>query len=59
MVTNMSTGELAQLLEAKFDSETDIADLPGEGVTGGRFDEYHIDDEKLYQMILDMFYNEI
>ena len=26
---------------------------------GGEFEEYHIDDDALYQMVIDVFYNEV
>ena len=35
-----------------------MRDLPGEGTQGDYYDEYHVNDDELYAMILDMFYVE-
>lgn len=59
MVTNIGNDVLAKLLDSEFDAETGMIDLPGTGVEGERFDEYHIDEEQLYELILQMFYKEI
>lgn len=59
MVTNIGNDILADLLEAKFDSETGVVDIPGEGVEGELYDEYHIDETKLYELVLQMFYEEV
>ncbi len=59
MVSNMSNDILADLAEASFDSENGVVDIPGEGVEGDRHDEYHIDEEKLYELVLQMFYEEM
>jgi len=58
-VTNMGNDVLADLLEAEFDSETGIIDIPGEGVEGNEFDEYHVDEMQLYELVLQMFYKEV
>ena len=58
MVTNMGTDHFADLLEASMDGEISIETLPGEGVEGEYFDEYHVDDDQLYELILHMFYLE-
>ena len=59
MVTNIGKDILADLMEAKFDSETGVTDIPGEGVAGEIYDEYHIDETKLYELVLQMFYEEV
>ena len=59
MVTNIGNDVLAKLLEAKFDSETGVIDIPGEGVEGEIYDEYHIDEAQLYELVLQMFYEEV
>lgn len=59
MVTNIGNDVLADLSEAKFDSEHGVIDIPGKGVEGDMHDEYHIDDEKLYELVLQMFYEEV
>lgn len=59
MVTNIGNDVFADLAEAEFDSETGIIDVPGEGVEGTDFDEYHIEETELYELILKLFYEEI
>jgi len=59
MVSNIGNDILADLLEAKFDSETGVIDIPGEGVEGEMHDEYHIDEASLYELVLQMFYEEV
>lgn len=59
MVTNIGNDVLADLLEAKFDSETGVVDIPGEGVEGEMYDEYHIDEAGVYELVLQMFYEEV
>lgn len=59
MVTNMGTDLFAKLLEANYDSENKIQDIPGEKVEGTDFDEYHVDETQLYELILQIFYEEV
>lgn len=59
MVTNMGTDVFAQLAEAKVDFSKGIQNIPGEKVDGIDFDEYHINDAELYEMILELFYEEV
>lgn len=59
MITNMGNDVLADLLEAQFDSETGVIDLPGEGVEGELYDEYHLDETRVYELVLQMFYEEV
>jgi hypothetical protein len=59
MVSNIGNDVLADLLEAKFDSENGVIDIPGEGVEGELYDEYHIDETSLYELVLQMFYEEV
>lgn len=56
MVTNMSNDIFLDLAGAKRVGE--IRTIPGEGVTTELFDEYHVDDKALYELILDVFYIE-
>ncbi len=58
-VTNIGKDVLADLLEAKFDSDTGVIDLPGQGVQGERYDEYHVDETGVYELVLQMFYKEV
>ena len=59
MVSNMGADLFAQLLEATYDEENKIVDIPGEKVDGIDFDEYHINETQLYEFILQMFYQEL
>jgi LCP family protein required for cell wall assembly len=59
MVSNIGNDVLADLLEGKFDSEAGVIDIPGEGVEGELYDEYHIDETSLYELVLQMFYEEV
>lgn len=58
-VTNIGKDVLVDLLEARFDSESGVIDLPGEGVKGEQYDEYHIDEISVYELVLEMFYEEM
>lgn len=57
MITNLDAGQFLDLSQAAYE-EGAMQDLPGEGVQGENYDEYHVDDSQLYSMILDMFYVE-
>lgn len=59
MVTNMGNDVLAKLLEADFDTSTGMLDVPGKGVEGEMFDEYHINEDELYELILQIFYEQV
>lgn len=59
MVTNMGTDLFANLLDATYDSDNKIQDIPGEKVDGIQFDEYHINEIQLYEFILQNFYKEV
>ena len=59
MVTNLHVSKVAYLAKSlgkiSF-SEGNFQTVPGEVVAGEEHAEYHVDDEKLYEMILDTFY---
>lgn len=59
MVTNMGNDIFAKLLTASYDTETGIHTLPGIGEAGEQYDVYHIDDDGLFELILQIFYEEI
>lgn len=59
MVTNMGNDVFAKLLQAKFDSDSGIVDVPGAKVQGTSFDEFHVDDNQLFELVLRMFYKEV
>lgn len=59
IITNLDTSKIAYLttkiMKVDF-SEDSFQTIPGEVVAGEEHAEYHVDDEALYQMILDTFY---
>lgn len=57
MVTSLDAGQFLDLSQASWQDES-MRDLPGEGTQGDYYDEYHVNDDELYAMILDMFYVE-
>ena len=56
-VTNMGNDIFARLLAASQNGIADSQTVPGEGTQGQNFDEYHVDEEKLKDMIISMFYD--
>ena len=59
IITNMNVSRvayLATILSKVNFTEESFQTIPGEVVDGGKYAEYHVDDEALYQMILDTFY---
>lgn len=57
MVTSLDAGQFLDLSGASYEEGT-MRDLPGEGRQGENYDEYIVDDSRLYPMILEMFYTE-
>ena len=58
-VTSMGNDVFAKLLAASQNGIDDTQTVPGEGTQGANFDEYHIDEDKLSEMIISMFYEKI
>ena len=58
-VTNMGNDIFAKLLAASQYGITDTETVPGEGTHGENFDEYHIDEDALSDLIISMFYEKI
>ena len=58
-VTNMGNDIFAKLLAASQNGITDTVTVPGEGTHGENFDEYHIDEDALSDLIISMFYEKI
>lgn len=59
MVTNMGNDKFARILESI--AEGTVREgwtVPGEAVEGQSYDEYRVDDEALYQKIIETFYQE-
>ncbi|MBS6180958.1 MAG: LCP family protein [Erysipelotrichaceae bacterium] len=59
MVTGMGNDLFVKLLEATYENAPEVETLPGEGVQGEYFDEYHVDEDGLYDLIIRMFYKEV
>jgi len=59
MVTNMSVLDILTEVSSYSFSEDRIYTVAGKTVMGGEFEEYHVDDKALYQMIIDVFYQEV
>ena len=58
-VTNMGNDVFVKLLNAAGNSTLETQTVPGEGVEGKYYDEYHVDDDALYKLVLSMFYNKL
>lgn len=59
IITNIDFVDLvSELMSYKYD-ENRMYTVPGEMVQGEKFEEYHVDDRALYDMIIDVFYNEV
>lgn len=59
MVTNMSVMDILTEVSGYEFTQDRMYSVPGKTVMGGEFEEYHIDDDALYQMVIDVFYNEV
>ena len=61
MVTDVSAAKVAYLaslmVQKGFDASS-ILTVPGESTMGETYAEFHVDEEALYEMILDVFYTE-
>lgn len=57
-VTNMSVGDLVLEL-SDYTYSGQMYSLPGEMVMGQEYEEYYVDDEDLYQLMIDIFYEEV
>ena len=55
--SNMTAEEMKKLPEYEFEDE--IVILPGEMTSGPEHDEYILDDEKTYEIILKLFYKKV
>ena len=57
-VTNMTIADF--ILEIKdYTYSGEMYSLPGEMTDGENFEEYNVDSEELYKMIIDIFYDEV
>ena len=55
-VTNMGNDVFVKLLNAAGSTTLENQTVPGEGVQGEYFDEYHVNEDELYKLILSMYY---
>lgn len=58
MITNMGNDIFVKLLSATQEVKSSVYTLPGKGAQGEYFDEYHVDEEALQEMIVSVFYKE-
>ena len=56
-VTNIGKDMFAKMAEATY-SKDDIITIPGEGKAGAGFDEYHVNHDELFELVLQLFYKE-
>ena len=59
MVTNMGNDQFVKLLDASKQAPVVSETVPGEGAAGAYHDEYHVDEDELYKLIIQMFYEEV
>lgn len=59
MVTNMSVLDILTEVSGYQFTQDRMYTVEGKTVMGGEFEEYQIDDEALYQLIIDVFYKEV
>ena len=60
MVTNMGTDEFASIMQSLSEGTASEGwTVPGEGTEGKSYDEYHVDDDALYEKIIETFYEEV
>ncbi len=59
MVTSMGNDEFVSLMKSAAQGKVKEGwTVPGEGVEGELYDEYHVDDNALYEKIIETFYEE-
>ena len=60
LYSNIDYSRLAdELSDMTYDSSEDMHNIPGEVVMGEEFEEFHVDDDGLYQLILEIFYDKV
>lgn len=59
LVTNMGNDLFLDLAEGASLGERVSWNVPGEGVSTEKYDEYHVDDEVLYEKIIETFYKKV
>ena len=59
VVTNIDFADLAEELSKYSYDDSRMYTIPGETKMGEIYEEYHVDEEKFYNMIIDIFYLEV
>lgn len=59
IVSNMEVTELLEEITSYEYSEERLYTVPGETVMGEEFEEFHVDEDALYELIIDVFYVEV
>lgn len=60
MVSSIDFAGLVSEVQAySFDPEADMYSLPGETIMGNVYEEYYLNEEAFYEMVLDIFYHEV
>ena len=60
MVTNMGADDFSKALQGMNSEESENSwTVPGKGVEGEDYDEYIVDDDALYEKIIETFYTEV
>lgn len=59
LITDMTNDLFTDLMEDASEFEKEKQMLPGSGSAGENFDEYHVDENALYELVLEMFYEEV
>ena len=60
LYSNIDYARMAdEMADMSYDSSQDMHSVPGEVVMGEQLEEFHVDEEGLYQLILDVFYDKV
>lgn len=60
LVTNMGNDLFVELMDSAYSgAEVTTCTVPGESVVGEQYDEYHVDDDALYEMVIETFYDKV
>lgn len=62
MCTNVTAADITYLVPELLNMDVDMDNIgmvPGETITGGEHEEYHVDTESLKQLVVQMFYTEV
>ena len=60
MVTNISKDQLLKITQSMTEAKEDTDwTVPGEAVEGEDHDEYHVDDNALYEKMIETFYKKV